>query len=245
MAIPVLVKALLALLSLPTDVHAHGYLTSPRSCNWAAHQDEGWQTKEYCYHCLNKKDSMGICGQSPSGRNYDQDQGPKIQATYTSGQTIDLHVSLTAHHKGHFTFKACPISSGQQPTQACFDANRLKFISGHGANFDPNYPDRAYIPPAPPGTQDPNTGAGVNGYVWNYQYRFQLPAGLSGDRVLLQWHYITANTCIPPGYDRYNFPSGWHPGNLGACEYLPSDGKIFPLSGRKLPEQFWNCAEVR
>ncbi len=64
------------------------------------------------------------------------------------------------HHKGHFTFK-CPISSGQQPTQACFDANRLKFISGHGANFDPNYPDRAYIPPAPPGTQDPNTDAGV------------------------------------------------------------------------------------
>ena len=146
----------------------------------------------------------------------------------------------TAHHKGHFTFKACPISSGQQPTQACFDANRLRFISGHGANFDPNYPDRAYIPPAPPGTQAAN-GSGR----WDYQYRFQLPAGLSGDRVLLQWYYMTANSCTPDGYDRYNFPSGWHPGNLGACEYIPSDGENYPGSGRRLPEQFWNCAEVR
>jgi hypothetical protein len=31
MSIPVLVTALLALLSLPTDVHVHGYLSSPRS----------------------------------------------------------------------------------------------------------------------------------------------------------------------------------------------------------------------
>ena len=244
MSIPVLVTALLALLSLPTDVHAHGYLSSPRSRNWVANQDEGWQTKEYSPDSLNRKASWETCGRSPLpigvGRSYDRDQGPKIQATYTSGQTIDLSVTLTAHHKGHFTFKACPISSGQQPTQACFDANRLRFISGHGANFDPNYPDRAYIPPAPPGTQAAN-GSGR----WDYQYRFQLPAGLSGDRVLLQWHYMTANSCIPPGYDRYNFPSGWHPGNLGACEYIPSDGENYPYSGRRLPEQFWNCAEVR
>jgi hypothetical protein len=242
MSILVLVTALLALLSLPNDVHAHGYLSSPRSRNWVANQDEGWPTKEYCPDCLNRKASWETCGrsekdgQSGTGRNYDQDQGPNIQATYTSGQQIDLSVTLKAHHKGHFTFKACPISSGQQPTQACFDANRLRFISGHGANFDPNYPDRAYIPPAPPGTQAAN-GSGR----WDYQYRFQLPAGLSGERVLLQWHYITANGCLPPGYDRYQFPAGWHPGNLGACQSLPLDGSVGPA----LTEQFWNCAEVR
>jgi hypothetical protein len=233
MSIPVLLTALLALLSIPPDVHAHGYLSSPRARNWVARQ-EG---REWDHQSLNRKPTSSTCGRSPSsGINYDITPGPRIEATYSCGQTIDLSVTLTAHHKGHFQFKACPISPGQAATQACFDARKLRFISGHGANFDPNYPERAYIPPAPPGTQASN-GSGL----WNYQYRFQLPAGVSGDLVLLQWHYITANSCLPPGYDRYQFPAGWHPGNLGACQSLPLDGSV----GGALPEQFWNCAEVR
>jgi hypothetical protein len=67
------------------------------------------------------------------------------------------------------------------------------------------------------------------------------PVGVSGDLVVLQWHYITANRCLPPGYDRYQFPAGWHPGNLPVCQSLPLDGSV----GGALPEQFWNCAEVR
>ena len=233
MSIPVLLTALLALLSIPPDVHAHGYLSSPRACNWVARQEQ----REWDPQSLNRKPASATCGRSPSsGINYDITPGPRIEATYSCGQTIDLSVTLTAHHKGHFQFKACPISPGQAATQACFDARKLRFISGHGANFDPNYPERAYIPPAPPGTQASN-GSGL----WNYQYRFQLPAGVSGDLVLLQWHYITANSCLPPGYDRYQFPAGWHPGNLGACQSLPLDGSV----GGALPEQFWNCAEVR
>jgi hypothetical protein len=39
-----------------------------------------------------------------------------IQATYTQGQEVILNVTLTAHHKGHFEFAACPISSGERPT---------------------------------------------------------------------------------------------------------------------------------
>jgi hypothetical protein len=49
---------------------------------------------------------------------------------------------------GHFEFFACPISPGEVPTQACFDANPLKFVSdeNYGATPDPLYPERAYIP---------------------------------------------------------------------------------------------------
>jgi hypothetical protein len=149
---------------------------------------------------------------------------------------------LVAHHRGHFTIKACPISSGGVATQACFDNNMLRFISGGGANFDPNYPERAYIPPAPPGTQAAD-GSGL----WNYRYRFQLPSGLSGDRVLLQWHYVTANSCLPAGYRSYNFAWGslasqypWGPPS--DCGPLPT--QVFDRPG-PMPEQFWNCAEVR
>lgn len=43
---------------------------------------------------------------------------------------------------------ACPITHGQVPTQECFDANPLTFISDekYGAVPDVNYPQRAYIP---------------------------------------------------------------------------------------------------
>lgn len=39
------------------------------------------------------------------------------QATYLQGQEIEIDVTLTAHHKGHFEFAACPISEGEIPTK--------------------------------------------------------------------------------------------------------------------------------
>ena len=51
-----------------------------------------------------------------------------IQATFQQGQEIDLSAVITAHHKGHFEYKACPIQPGEVPTQACFDAHPLEFV---------------------------------------------------------------------------------------------------------------------
>jgi hypothetical protein len=53
------------------------------------------------------------------------------QGHHSCRQTIDLSVTLTAHHKGNFQFKVCPIAPGQAATQACFDAHNVKFISEH------------------------------------------------------------------------------------------------------------------
>ena len=148
--------------------------------------------------------TLGQCGVIAGVRNYDNPKNalgggltPRPQACYQPGQIIDVSVALTAHHKGHFSFKACPISPFQVPTQACFDAYPLKFISDniYGANFDPNYPDRAYIPHAT---------VGLSNSLYTYSYKFELPTGLSGDLVLLQWHYVTANSCVHVGYDTYN-----------------------------------------
>jgi hypothetical protein len=146
---------------------------------------------------------------------------PKSQACYQPGQIIDLEVTLTAHHKGHFEFKMCPIVPFEVPTQACFDANPLTFVT----TFDPNYPERAYIPDAAAG----NT----------FSYKYKLPDGLSGDLVLLQWHYVTANSCIPEGYYGYNWPvgtywSGPNPLNMAICGPLPLDGE---WGGKIAPEQ--------
>ena len=239
MSIPVRLTALLlALLSTAPAVQAHGFLKSPRSRNFVARQ----QGIEWNAQSLNVKAHSETCGRSYD-RNYDfWSSNTFHETTYAAGQQIDVDVELTAHHKGHFTIKACPISSGGVATQACFDNNKLRFISGGGANFDPNYPERAYIPPAPPGTQAAD-GSGL----WNYRYRFQLPSGLSGDRVLLQWHYVTANSCLPAGYRSYNFAwgglAGQYPwGPPSDCGPLPT--QVFTRPG-PMPEQFWNCAEVR
>lgn len=229
MGIPVRLAGLLSLLSITPTAHAHGYLKTPRSRNFVAHQDGIWSPllasnpeKEVEPQSANIGGTKVQCGIIAGVRNYDFPKnalgGPaatKIQSCYQPAQIIYVEVELTAHHMGHFEFKACPVSPGQAPTQACFDANKLRFISGESANLDPNFPERAYIPPR-------------NAKAWNYHYKFQLPAGLSGDLVLLQWKYITANSCLPAGYGSYNFPQGWHPGNVEVCGPLPPDGQGIP-----------------
>jgi len=227
-------SAILAILSLLPCTHGHGYLKTPRSRNYVAHQDGVWwpltddsPQPESEPQSANTGGTKAQCGIIAGTRNYDfpktaleNPMPPKPQQCYQPGQIIDLEVTLTAHHKGHFEFKACPISPGQAPTQACFDAHPLRFVSdvlspGESratANFDPNYPERAYIPLTD----------------WDLQYKYQLPAGLSGDLVLLQWHYITANSCKHVGYDTYNWPPGFYPGDVPVCGPLPPDGYGVP-----------------
>ena len=225
---------LIYLLCLPFTVHGHGYLKTPRSRNYVAYMDGVWYggttttpAKESEPQSANRKAATATCG-AISGRDYDYPKNvfgdalaPKPQACYQPGQIIDLEVTLTAHHKGHYEFKMCPISPGVAPTQACFDANPLTFVTDikYGANLDPNYPERAYIPDA------------AAGYTFSYKY--MLPAGLSGDLVLLQWHYVTANSCIPEGYYEYTWPvgtywSGPNPSNMATCGPLPLDGNGAP-----------------
>ena len=74
---------------------------------------------------------------------------------------------------------------------------------------------------------------GTSGFL--YRHRFKLPNDVSGD-LLLQWYYLTGNSCTGSGYNSYAFPTGWE--NAGpVCGHIPSDGI-------GVPEQFWNCGEI-
>jgi hypothetical protein len=227
-----LVVVTLLLFSPIIVVDGHGYLKTPRSRNYVAYMDGVWSggtpftpEVEYNYMSADRKAATATCGVIDGIRNYDSPKNaiggalaPRFQACYQPGQIIELEVTLTAHHKGHFEFKMCPIVPFEAPTQACFDSNPLTFVTDtkYGATFDPNYPERAYIPDAAAG----NT----------FSYKYKLPDGLSGDLVLLQWHYVTANSCIPEGYYKYNWPvgaywSGPNPLNMATCGPLPLDGE--------------------
>ena len=152
---------------------------------------------------------------------------PAPQAQYSQGQEITVDILLTAHHKGHFEFFACPIEVGGKAAGDCFKRYPLTFVADelYGAPKDINNPTRAYIAP-PSRTITDNTG--VTGQL--FRYRFKLPSDLTGSLVLLQWHYLTANSCKYPGYTEYPFPADWKlpQDGLSICSNIPADGNGTP-----------------
>ena len=64
---------------------------------------------------------------------------------------------------------------------------------------------------------------------------------------MIQWRYITANSCFPPGYR--NTEVGDTLQDLGWLRASGMSDCIFPYdptgaTGSGMPEQFWNCAEI-
>jgi hypothetical protein len=179
-------------------------------------------------HCLNRGGNLAQCGilfgkhdengkLVPWERNYDKPlnvrklpMSPNVQAEYDEGDVIEIEAMITTHHKGHMEFSVCPIGNSvpmEVPTARCFAKNKLEFVSDelYGAPVDTKYPERAYMAPA----SKANWGQGSNLYAASYRLKFRLPMGVSGDLVLLQWYYLTANSCKHDGYADYPFPDEW------------------------------------
>jgi len=234
-------------------VSGHGYATSPRTRNWFAVEEgvdgqgvEGLPSKEYCPDCLNTNELPGgICGKPNMGSSYtiyNDSTGKPMpwisQETYVEGQEIIVKHFYTTHHYGHITLAACNL--GKSSTQDCFDNpdNWLEFVrdNSYGMPKDVNHPERGYLKRGP----------------MDFESVFKLPDNVYGDEVLIQWRYITANSCLPEEYTEYfNWaisnpdydvvPTDWKGGNMQACDKYPQDGSK-PDGGA--PEQFWNCMEV-
>jgi len=231
---------------------AHGYLASPRSRNVYAHEvgpgcsGANCPPAEYCHHCLNLNEN--VCGKFGS-RSYDDpnwvdNNGNPMpwmpQEEYVEGQSIRVRSYLDTHHNGHMEIRAC--NKGSACTPADFEGNELIFVKdlvyegNHPAMpKDPNYPYRGMY------------AGGQGGSIKWFEFEYELPQGIYGDQVLLQWKYITANSCSPPGYSEYfsnnpTLPSSyWTPG-LSKCT------PPYPNSGDRSsvwPEVFFNCAEVK
>ena len=99
------------------------------------------------------------------------------------GGEITIEATLTTNHAGHFDLYICP--DGDESTQACFLNNPLTLVRDvlYDGPVDSDYPERAYVSPAT-----------------DFKYIYKLPMGVHGPKVMLQWRYVTANSCFPPGY---------------------------------------------
>jgi hypothetical protein len=234
-----------ASIALFDTADAHGYLKSPRSRNFFAYEEMKWwdtdendPEPESDPYSLNRGGTAAQCGMG-NGRNYDLPKNAlgglmkaNVQECYEEGSIIDLNVVLTAYHGGHFEFHACPITHGEVPTESCFKDHPLEFVEDvlNNAPKDPNFPSRAYIH----GLTSMTLG--------EFRYKYKLPDDLVGELVLIQWYYVTGNTCTDEGYANYPFPTGFTPYNTGSSTTCP-----LPITGdgSEAPERFWNCAEVR
>ena len=159
-----------------------------------------------------------------------------------------MSFTLTAHHKGHVQVSVCPDADVLNPKQECFDANRLEFVRDplYGAPRDANYPERGYVAPNDGSALDMSAGQssatiGASSSSLRsgmaFEMVFKLPEGINCDHCLLQWHYISGNSCEAPGYAQAGLPAGWRNAQLGVCDEIPADGN-------GTPEQFWNCADI-
>ena len=222
---------------------------------------------EDCPHCLNRGGTLARCGilnpDSFDARNYDHPMSAigytlpaSSQASYIEGQVITVEVFLSAHHKGHMIFSACP-ATDEAPTQECFDQHRLRFVKDefYGAPVDTNFPHRVMVAPF---THPDRKSAYEDQFspetTMFFRFQLELPPNLSGQLVLLQWYYVSANSgCTHEGYDQYPWPQTWIRSSVkgtynfnaeleNCSDVLPPDGK--QESHGMSPEQFWNCAEI-
>jgi Lytic polysaccharide mono-oxygenase, cellulose-degrading len=158
-----------------------------------------------------------------------QPMPPAPQAKYVQGEEIEVEIVLTAHHMGHFEFSVCPLVAGGVASGDCFAQYPLEFVADplYGAPKDTKYPNRAYI--APPALASATSNLEGTPEL-RYLFRLQLPDNLVGDLVLLQWHYLTANSCTYAGYDSYAFPADWGAmqSGVGVCKTISPDGNGAP-----------------
>ena len=180
--------------SVYDSADAHGYLSSPRSRVFYAYEEGGngvgVPRKEYEPQSINRKAANQVCGSM--AQNYDDYRDSRgnpmpwiPQGVYSEGQEIDIEFTLTANHWGHIEMYACP--GGNASTQDCFVRNPLTMVRDlkYNGPRDPTYPERGYL-------GSPNRES--------FRFRYRLPRGVRGNQVMLQWRYVTANSCLPRGY---------------------------------------------
>jgi len=135
----------------------------------------------------------------------------RTEATFSAGSTIAIKSFLSTHHNGHMELRGCPM--GSSSTQSCFDKPEHAFIYVkdllYGMPADPAYPERGYY-----------AGGQASG-ISNFEMELRVPDALVGSQVLLQYKYVTANSCSPIGYkdyfERFSLPSSFWNSGLGGC----------------------------
>ncbi|KNC82635.1 hypothetical protein SARC_05075, partial [Sphaeroforma arctica JP610] len=148
------------------------------------------------------------------------------------------------------------LPTGSQLTQSCLNEHVLQRADddSHISPIDPVHPERYYLEPQCAEITKGLTAADIaaassfNVHTFHYM-KYQIPSTVACDLCIIQWYYVTANSCNPPGYKNrydhgdwpttYSHCSGDGP-NLGWFA-----GPDYQSCTLRYPEEFWGCANVR
>ncbi|CAN8071790.1 unnamed protein product [Agarophyton chilense] len=198
----------------------------------------------------------GVCGDAVDGPQHHLRGGKyyydaKIVARYSQGSVIGVGTSIVTHHNGYMEMHLCdPSKCGGEISRRCFLSGACVQLhraynpvcesgkSPHCGPIDHTYPGRWYMP------CDAKNG-------WN-DYRpayatFKLPNHFYCKHCVLQWYWVAANTCNPPGVLDY-FDSKDRP-TWGTCRGQGgAKGGVTriqpPCGGNLFPEEYIQCADI-
>ncbi|KAG8233715.1 hypothetical protein J437_LFUL013835 [Ladona fulva] len=209
MASKLIILAASVLVLAAVGVDGHGYLYEPcmRSSLWrlGAPVPVNWEDdqlncggfgplimEDYPYEFqtqwVTNGGKCGECGDAWNlARPRPNENGGKfgtgyIAQRYKEGELIDVHINITASHKGYFEFRLCPMDGsedeflvtvgkqGMQVDQECLDRHLLTLEDGSTQwilkTFEPGM----------------------------YTMKVQLPKGIKCEACVFQWHWRTANS---------------------------------------------------
>jgi len=241
------------------QVDAHGWMTKPIS-----------RARRPITNEPQSANKGGVCG-TVGAKNFNDVQYSSLKENnagsvkFTKGGTIEIETKVTAHHKGHYEYRICTDGS-KTPTQACFDQHLLELDDSYPTPSpkDTDHPDRWYVPPNTHGSwlggSVSDTAINGDSPDWDdsmaggrrllqsgliYRMRYKLPVGVTCTHCVLQWTWITGNSCVAAGYKSYfeKYPQykwyGWMgTNNAGTC-----NGKEKSTVVGGTPEKFWGCAD--
>ncbi|XP_076086507.1 uncharacterized protein LOC143057150 isoform X2 [Mytilus galloprovincialis] len=167
-------------------VSGHGRMIEPpqRSSLWRVYPGQGFEPN-YSDHGLfcgglsrqyyQNDGKCGTCGDPYDGERKNEAGG--IYATgfiarrYEKGQDIEVEIQLTANHLGSFVFKICPNNDvTTQVSQECLDQNVLELAGQPGVTrYEPG------------------------SVVGSHYVKLALPADMTCEQCVLQWHYTAGN----------------------------------------------------
>ncbi|XP_052082259.1 uncharacterized protein LOC127719925 [Mytilus californianus] len=168
------------------SVSGHGRMIDPpqRSSLWRFYKGQGFEANYndnelfcggFARQFYQNDGKCGTCGDPYDGERKNEAGG--IYATgfiarrYQKGQDIEVEIQLTANHLGSFVFKICPNNDiTTQVSQECLDQNVLELAGQPG--------ETRYEP---------------GSVVGSHYVKLALPADMTCEQCVLQWHYTAGN----------------------------------------------------
>lgn len=197
----------------------------------------------------------GVCGDLKwrpehlrGGRYYNRG---RVTATLIQGGILSVDLAVTTHHNGFVELRLCDVQRcGGEISEEClrgkhcyllkraWDASCESRRDRGCAPIDRAYPSRWYLPCSSGGTDIYGRG----------KIRYRLPPKLVCEHCVLQWYWVSANSCNPPGVVAF-FKSNRSP-LWGNC---PGQGEARGgwrrwealCEGKRFTEEYYQCADVR